>query len=139
MTLDLQSRLQGRDRLHSKSRLFISLGRQIVHRSSGRRAQTRPDLRNGLRAVDLPRRHPRSPPPDLHELTNEQVYSECDAMNCSESLPPNLNLLHTQDKTKCKHSLRSGIFEGSILHYGAFANAGLNWLNSLRWYHQYVE
>lgn len=72
-------------------------------------------------------------------FTEEQVYFECDAMNCSETLSPNLDLLHTEIKTKFKSNLRSGIFEGSILRYGAFANADLNWLNSLRRYHQYVE
>jgi hypothetical protein len=43
-------------------------------------------------------------------FTDEQVYYECAAMNCRESMTNDLDNLHTEDKTKFRECLRSGFF-----------------------------
>jgi Heterokaryon incompatibility protein (HET) len=46
-------------------------------------------------------------------FTDNQVYYECDAMNCYESLHLPLSCLHTNNKKSFGHFARSGIFDGS--------------------------
>ncbi|KAH7374881.1 heterokaryon incompatibility protein-domain-containing protein [Plectosphaerella cucumerina] len=43
-------------------------------------------------------------------FTDEQVYYECAAMNCRESMTNDLDNLHTEDKTKFRECLGSGFF-----------------------------
>ncbi|KAI3331588.1 heterokaryon incompatibility protein-domain-containing protein [Xylariaceae sp. AK1471] len=43
-------------------------------------------------------------------FTDEQVYFECNTMNCSESIYCQLDKLHTKSKSKTYERVRSGIF-----------------------------
>ena len=43
-------------------------------------------------------------------FTKEQVYFECNAMNCYESLQSPLDQLHIRNRTKMRDSLRPGVF-----------------------------
>ena len=43
-------------------------------------------------------------------FTEQQTYFECEAMYCSESLRPQLDLLHLDDKTGFPFGLRAGVF-----------------------------
>lgn len=45
-------------------------------------------------------------------FTESQIYFECNAMNCSETTVPNLDLVHTKDKKKDLQFMHSGIFTG---------------------------
>jgi hypothetical protein len=72
-------------------------------------------------------------------FTKEQVYSECDAMNCSESLPPSLDLLNVSDNTRFKCCLKSGIFAGSFSQiFGAFAQPDVSDIQFYR-FREYVR
>lgn len=46
-------------------------------------------------------------------FTKEQVYFECDSMNCYESLHTPLDLLHTKGKARFQSFMRSGLFSGT--------------------------
>lgn len=43
-------------------------------------------------------------------FTDEQMYFECNAMNCYESIHTPLDDLHIKDKTKIRDSIRAGVF-----------------------------
>jgi hypothetical protein len=43
-------------------------------------------------------------------FTEEQVYFECKAMNCFESIHSPLDVLHIEDKSKLRECMRAGIF-----------------------------
>ncbi|KAL9113088.1 MAG: hypothetical protein Q9227_002700 [Pyrenula ochraceoflavens] len=45
-------------------------------------------------------------------FTDHQIYFECNAMNCCESLRGNLDVLHTKNKYKSLKMLHNGIFGG---------------------------
>jgi hypothetical protein len=45
-------------------------------------------------------------------FTNDQIYFECNAMNCFESLSAPLELLHTKTKDSFYAFMRSGLFTG---------------------------
>ncbi|KAJ4372250.1 hypothetical protein N0V83_004024 [Neocucurbitaria cava] len=59
-------------------------------------------------------------------FTDEQVYFECNAMNCSESVYTPLEKLHVKDKSKQRDILRAGVFGRN----GKEAFGGLN-INTL--------
>lgn len=42
-------------------------------------------------------------------FTEQQLYFECNSMNCSESISSPLDMLHTVDKSRSLDSLRSGV------------------------------
>lgn len=49
-------------------------------------------------------------------FTKEQVYFECNAMNCYESLQSPLDKLHIRGRTKMSDAFRAGLFRGSQKH-----------------------
>lgn len=53
-------------------------------------------------------------------FTDDQVYFECEGMNCYESIASRLDDLHTDDKTRFRECLRSGIFGRSSSSHGDF-------------------
>src|ERR1700761_6545285 len=46
-------------------------------------------------------------------FTEDQVYFECNAMNCCESVNADFDLVHTKDKSKSLLFMHSGIFTGA--------------------------
>lgn len=54
-------------------------------------------------------------------FTDDQVYFECNAMNCHESLLSDLDTLHVEDKSQFMEILQSGLFgRTEKLKYGHF-------------------
>lgn len=54
-------------------------------------------------------------------FTDEQVYFECNAMNCHESLSSDLDLLHVKNKSKFREVLEVGLFgRNENQRYGHF-------------------
>jgi heterokaryon incompatibility protein (HET) len=55
-------------------------------------------------------------------FTDEQVFYECAAMNCRESMLNDLDSLHTEDRTKFRECLKSGFFgsKNNFLSTGGF-------------------
>ncbi|KAH6666539.1 heterokaryon incompatibility protein-domain-containing protein, partial [Plectosphaerella plurivora] len=54
-------------------------------------------------------------------FTDQQVYYECNSMNCHESLESNLDSLHLPNKSKFRGFLQAGMFGRDEHHkYGAF-------------------
>ena len=54
-------------------------------------------------------------------FTEDQVYFECNAMNCYESVQSKLDLIHCKDKSKFRQFMRTGIFNGGLSHgFGRF-------------------
>jgi hypothetical protein len=43
-------------------------------------------------------------------FTDEQIYFECGAMNCYESLSGPIDSMHVKDKSELQHFLRAGVF-----------------------------
>lgn len=57
-------------------------------------------------------------------FTDDQVYFECNAMNCHESLSSNLDVLHVEDKSHFKDMLQGGLFGRTDKQkYGQFDEA----------------
>lgn len=48
-------------------------------------------------------------------FTETQTYFECNAMNCSESMLPNFDLVHAKDKKKALMFMHSCIFTGAAI------------------------
>jgi hypothetical protein len=46
-------------------------------------------------------------------FTSEQMYFECESMNCYESVYSPLQVLHKNDKSSFRHFVRSGLFTGT--------------------------
>lgn len=59
-------------------------------------------------------------------FTDDQVYFECKAMNCHESLSSDLDTLHMEDKSQFMEILRAGLFGGTEkLKYGHFDDSNM--------------
>lgn len=72
-------------------------------------------------------------------FTDHQIYFECNAMNCCESMKGNLNVLHTKNRYKSLRMLHSGVLagrEGSP--YNAFDMDNLSLKASLDRYQQLI-
>lgn len=61
-------------------------------------------------------------------FTDDQVYFECNAMNCQESLSAPLERFHVKNKSKFRNVMRAGIFGRGNLdeEYGMFDEAKLH-------------
>ncbi|KAF3811753.1 hypothetical protein GCG54_00014504 [Colletotrichum gloeosporioides] len=61
-------------------------------------------------------------------FTDDQVYFECNAMNCQESLSPSLERFHVKNKSKFRNVMRAGIFGRGDLYeqYGMFDEATIS-------------
>ena len=54
-------------------------------------------------------------------FTSEQMYFECNAMNCYESISSSLDLLHTKNRAQFRGCMRAGIFGRKHTHaFGHF-------------------
>ncbi|KAH8691708.1 heterokaryon incompatibility protein-domain-containing protein [Phaeosphaeriaceae sp. PMI808] len=76
-------------------------------------------------------------------FTHEQVYFECNAMNCFESLQMPLDVLHTKNKSHYRAFMRAGLFTGrdegreeSVFGrpFGSFDDRNLPWSFHFRKY-----
>lgn len=55
-------------------------------------------------------------------FTDDQVYFECNAMECHESLLSNLDDLHVEDKSKFRHLFQNGLFGRSRFYKYGYAD-----------------
>lgn len=69
-------------------------------------------------------------------FTKEQIYFECKAMNCYESITCSLNELHTKDRASMQNYLRAGLFNRSSSE--AFGGFRIENLSPLRIYLRYL-
>lgn len=73
-------------------------------------------------------------------FTDDQVYFECNAMNCYESVVGNMDVLHTEDRSRFTDTLRAGFLSRSKKQeYGLFDDRYLSPLDSLIRYMVLVE
>lgn len=65
-------------------------------------------------------------------FTDDQVYFECNAMNCHESLLSNLDELHVEDKSEFVYYCQAGLFGLNTLHkYGHVHESNLTAADNL--------
>jgi hypothetical protein len=73
-------------------------------------------------------------------FTDDQVYFQCNTMNCFESNHCPLDEIHVKDKSKTREFIRSGIFgQGKYRHYGKLVRDKESLNESLRRYLANVE
>ncbi|KAH9906862.1 heterokaryon incompatibility protein-domain-containing protein [Xylariomycetidae sp. FL2044] len=73
-------------------------------------------------------------------FTEDQVYFECNAMNCHESLSSNLNKLHIEDKSQFGEYLRGRLVDHTEdVKYGHFDESAHTPLHSLHRFMAMVE
>lgn len=70
-------------------------------------------------------------------FTDEQLYFECNSMNCFESIYSPLDTLHTEDKSRFRDDIRTGMFgRGKTEMYGKLVPSELSLLDV---FHQYIS